>query len=58
MITQNELERIKGSTVIKSKDEQIQQKKLLDEQKDQQMAAAKVNYISLLILAGEKEENA
>ena len=44
MITQNELDRIKGSTVIKSKDEQIQQKKLLDEQKEQQMAAAKVSF--------------
>jgi hypothetical protein len=43
MISQQELERMKHATVIKSKDEQIQQKKLHDEQKDQQMAAAKVS---------------
>jgi hypothetical protein len=56
MISQAELERMKGSTVIKSKDEQIQQKKLLDEQKDQQMAAAKVSTLLLTLLATEKED--
>ncbi len=56
MITKNELDRIKGTTVIRTKDEAIQQKKLLEEQKDQQLAQAKVSSW-LLTLIGQKEEN-
>ncbi len=41
VISQNELERIRKSTKITTKQQEIQTKKLMNEQKEQQMAAAK-----------------
>lgn len=41
IIGQSELDRIKRSTKVTSKKEEMETKKLLDEQKEQQMAAAK-----------------
>ena len=41
VITKAELERMKESTKIESKEAKLEQKKLFEEQRDQQMAAAK-----------------
>jgi len=41
IITKTELDRMKGSTKIVTKDEEKQMKKMLDEQKEQQRGAAK-----------------
>ncbi len=41
VINQGELERMKAATKIQTKEQEIQQKKLLEEQKDSAMAAAK-----------------
>ena len=41
VITQSELERMKATTKIQTKEQESQHRKLLEEQKDQQMAEAK-----------------
>lgn len=41
MINQAELERMKATTKIQTKEQEMQQRKLLEEQKDSAMAAAK-----------------
>jgi len=41
VINQNELERMKATTKIQTKEQEIQQRRLLEEQKDSAMAAAK-----------------
>jgi hypothetical protein len=41
VINQGELERMKATTKIQTKEQEIQQRKLLEEQKDSAMAAAK-----------------
>ena len=56
MITQNELDRMKNTTVIKSNDEKLQEKKLLDEQKDQQMAAAKARKKKMMEMDRERQK--
>lgn len=56
MISNQELERMKNATVIKSKDEQAREKKLLEEQKDQQMAAAKARKKKMLEMDRERQK--
>ena len=41
VISKSELDRIKGTTKMQTKEQEFQHRKLLEEQKDQQMAAAK-----------------
>ncbi len=41
VINQGELERMKAATKITTKEQEIQQRRLLEEQKDSAMAAAK-----------------
>lgn len=54
VITQNELERMKASTKIQTKEQEFQQRKLLEEQKDQQMAAAKARKQKMMDLDKER----
>jgi hypothetical protein len=56
MISNQELDRMKNATVIKSKDEQTREKKLLEEQKDQQMAAAKARKKKMLEMDRERQK--
>lgn len=56
MISNQELERMRNATVIKSKDEKQREKKLLEEQKDQQMAAAKARKKKMLEMDRERQK--
>jgi hypothetical protein len=50
VISQSELERMKASTKIQTKEQDFQQRKLIEEQKDQQMAEAKARKQRMLDL--------
>lgn len=54
VISQSELERMKASTKIQTKEQDFQQRKLLEEQKDQQMAEAKARKQRMLDLDKER----
>ena len=54
IIGKSELDRIRGSTKIVSKEEQKQTKKMLDEQKEQQRAAAKARKKRMLAMDQER----
>jgi len=56
MITQTEMDRMRNTAVIKSKDEKQNEKKLFEEQKDQQMAAAKARKKKMLELDRERQK--
>jgi hypothetical protein len=47
---------MKNATVVKSKVDQAHEKKLLDEQKDQQMAAAKARKKKMLEMDRERQK--
>jgi hypothetical protein len=54
VISQSELERMKASTKIQTKEQDFQQRKLLEEQKDQQMAEAKARKQRMMDLDKER----
>ena len=54
VIKQEELERMKGTTKIQTKEAEIQQRRLLEEQKDSAMAAAKARKQRMLDLDKER----
>ena len=54
VISQSELERMKASTKIQTKEQDFQQRKLIEEQKDQQMAEAKARKQRMLDLDKER----
>lgn len=54
MISQGELERMKASTRIQTKEQESQHRKLLEEQKDQQMAEAKARKQRMLEMDRER----
>jgi len=54
VITQNELERMKASTRIQTKEQESQHRKILEEQKDQQMAEAKARKQRMLEMDRER----
>jgi len=56
MITQNEMDRMRNATLVKSKDERQNEKKLFEEQKDQQMAAAKARKKKMLEMDRERQK--
>lgn len=54
VIKQDELERMKGATKIQTKEQEIQQRRLLEEQKESAMAAAKARKQRMLDLDKER----
>lgn len=54
VINQEDLERMKGTTKIQTKEAEIQQRRLLEEQKDSAMAAAKARKQRMLDLDKER----
>ena len=54
VISQSELERMKASTKIQTKEQDFQQRKLIEDQKDQQMAEAKARKQRMLDLDKER----
>jgi UDP-3-O-[3-hydroxymyristoyl] glucosamine N-acyltransferase len=50
VITRDELERMRGATKTQTKEQESQQKRLFEEQKDQQLAAAKARKAKMLML--------
>jgi hypothetical protein len=54
VIKQDELERMKAATKIQSKEAEIQQRRLLEEQKESAMAAAKARKQRMLDLDKER----
>jgi len=54
VIKHDELERMKAATKIQSKEQEIQQRRLLEEQKDSAMAAAKARKQRMLDLDKER----
>ena len=56
VIKQDELERMKGATKIQTKEAEAQQRKLLEEQKESAMAAAKARKQRMLDLDKERAQ--
>ena len=54
VLKQDELERMKAATKIQTKEQEIQQRRLLEEQKDSAMAAAKARKQRMLELDKER----
>ncbi|CAD8061698.1 unnamed protein product [Paramecium primaurelia] len=56
LIGEAELQRMKNNAIVKTKEEQLYQKKLLEEQKEKQMTAAKAKKQKMIQLEEEKKK--